>query len=246
MLENKIAYKIWSPTDAVWSEWAKPVLFIRPPDTDWIAINEPRIEYVTAAEYHTMLIVDLPEIQGVEEGLSLARMGYRPVPLYNGVRSPQPSAALVQVEALVKALFRGAEELGSLGLSPDAPPVFLLDANRMNGQGKKPGMFDNRWCVLPQDMPSAAFLREQGIERIILRTDEIQQDLTHVLKRYQEQGIKIYHSRRGEAPAEAIIVKPSKFKSIGYRFKAITGLMRNSAGGFGGKIPEPTSSTGIG
>lgn len=246
MLDNKTAYRIWAPTDAVWSEWAKPVLFIRPPDTDWIAITEPRIEYVTAAERHTMLILDLPEIQGVEEGLSLARMGYRPVPLYNGVRSPQPSAALVQVEALVKALFRGAEELGGLGLSPDAPPVFLLDANRMNGQGKKPGMFDNRWCVLPQDMPSAAFLRKQGIERIILRTDTIQQDLTHVLKRYQEQGIKIYHSRSGEVPGEAVIVKPSKFKSIGYRLKAMAGLVRNSAGGFGGKIPEPSSSTGMG
>lgn len=246
MLDNLSAYKSWAPPDAVWSEWAKPVLFIRPPDTDWIALAEPRIEYAQRLQHHTMFILDLPDVAGVEEGLSLARMGYRPVPLYNGVRSPQPNAAVVPVEALVKALYNGAQMLGGMGLSPDAPPAFLLDSNRMNGKGNTPGMFDNRWCILPQDMPSAAFLRKQGIERIVLRSDRVQNDLSHILKRYQEQGIPIYQSSHGETPRETTITKPPLYRILGYRFKAMVGLIRNSAGGFGGKIPEPTSHSGMG
>lgn len=246
MLDNLSAYKSWAPAGAVWTEWAKPVMFMRPPDTEWIALAEPRITYVDRSQHNTMLIVDLPEVQGVEEGLALARMGYRPVPLYNGVRSPKPNAAVVPVEALVKALYNGAGVLGGLGLSPTAPPAFLLDANRMQGKGNKPGKFDNRWCILPQDMPSAAFLRKQGIERIILRSGQVHNDLSHILKRYQEQGIKIYQSRKGESPSETTISKPPLYRTIGYRLKALTGLTRNSAGGFGGKVPDASTSTGYG
>ncbi|MFS0723576.1 hypothetical protein [Paenibacillus sp. 1P07SE] len=246
MLDNLSAYKSWAPAGAVWTEWAKPVMFIRPPDTDWIALAEPQIKYVQPSQHNTMLILDLPDVRGVEEGLALARMGYRPVPLYNGVRSPKSNAAVVPVEALVKALYNGAQLLGGLGLPATAPPAFLLDANRMKGKGKKPGQFDNRWCVLPQDMPSAAYLRKQGIERIILRGSAIENDLSHVLKRYQEQGIKTYHSRGGEAPRETTIVKPPLYRTIGYRLKAMTGLTRHSAGGFGGKVPDPTTSSGYG
>ncbi|WP_020621196.1 hypothetical protein [Paenibacillus daejeonensis] len=244
MLDKISAYKSWAPPGVVWTQWAKPVLFMRPPDTDWIALAELRITYVERAQHNTMLIVDLPEMAGVEEGLALARMGYRPVPLYNGVRSPKPNAAVVRVERLVKALYHGAELLGGLGLSPTAPPVFLLDSNRMQGTGRRPGQFDNRWCVLPQDMPSAAFLRKQGIERVILRANTVENDLSHILKRYQEQGIKIYQSRGGETPKETTITKPPLYRTIGYRLKALMGLTRNSAGGFGGKIPDPSTSTG--
>ena len=43
---------------------------------------------------------------------------------------------------------------------------------------------------------------------------------------------------------EMTVPKPSRFKSVFYRFKVIFGLTWNAAGGFGGQIPEQSSGSG--
>jgi len=176
--------------------------------------------------------------------LALARLGYRPVPLYNGV-SANFLSTIVKVDDIVNALYKGADELSKYYIPSDAPPVFMLDSNRMTGFGKQPGKYDNRWCVFPQDMPSAAFLLKEGLCKVIVRSDSIQNDLSHILCRYQNEGIDIYICN-GEEVRKIPVVKPSKFKSLSYRFKAILGLTRNATGGFGGWIPEPTQSSSSG
>lgn len=246
MRDNLTTYQIWAPEYTVWTQWTKPVLFTRSPSNPQVALNLPEIDWISQREEGTMVIIDLPGKAGVEEGLALARMGYRPIPLYNGVCGPSPAAMIVKVDQIVDALFQGADHLISISLPTNAPPAFLLDYNRMSGSGKAPGKFDNRWCVFPQDMPSASFLVKEGIKKIYLRTYKIQNDLAHILARYQEKGIKIYTYNGTEPMKELDTVKPSNFRSIFYRFKVIFGLVRNGAGGFGGKIPEPTqSSSGV-
>jgi hypothetical protein len=42
------------------------------------------------------------------------------------------------------------------------------------------------------------------------------------------------------------VAKPKRFRSIWYRLLAIAGLRRNSAGGFGSVVPQPSSSGGGG
>jgi hypothetical protein len=113
----------------------------------------------------------------------------------------------------------------------------------MTGNPKQPGKYDNRWSVFPQDMPSAAFLSKRGIREVIVRSDRIQDDLAHILRRYQEQGIKISMCD-GTEVREITVSKPSRFKSLFYRFGVILGLRRNAAGGFGGIVPEPSSGGG--
>jgi hypothetical protein len=121
----------------------------------------------------------------------------------------------------------------------------MLDSKRMTGSGKQPGTYDNRWCVFPQDMPSAAFLVKQGIHKIVVRSAGIQNDLSHILHRYQDERIEIYLCT-GKELERVPIVKPSNYKSLSYRFRVIFGLTRNGAGGFGGRIPEPTQgSSGV-
>jgi hypothetical protein len=115
----------------------------------------------------------------------------------------------------------------------------------MSGSGKKPGTYDNRWCIFPQDMPSAAFLIKEGISRVIVRAESIQNDLSHILCRYQKEGIEI-HFCSGEAIKKIPITEPLNFKSLSYRFKVILGLTRNATGGFGSKIPEATQSSSSG
>ncbi len=242
MMNNLETYKIWAPDDALWTQWAKPVLFIRQPAAyNAEKLDIPELKWINSVEKHTMIIVDLPKHSGVIESLALARLGYRPVPLYNGV-SVQYSTHIVKVHEIVSALYKGADDLITCNIRPDAPPVFMLDSNRMSGSGKLPGTYDNRWCVFPQDMPSASFLLKEGINKVIVRSEAIQNDLSHILHRYQEEGIGIYLSN-GEEPKKIPVAKPSKFKSLSYRFKIILGLTRNATGGFGSKIPEATQSS---
>lgn len=243
MKRNLATYKIWAPDDALWTEWAKPVLFVRVPSRYNKDFTVPDIIWTSQVDFNTMVVIDLPEGEGVAEGMALARLGYRPVPLYNGVYGPNDMSMIVNVEDIVAALYRGADELTTLNIRSDAPPAFILDSNRMKGEEKHPGKYDNRWCVFPQDMPSASFLSKQGIHRVIVRSDKIQNDLSHILRRYQEQGIKVYQCNGTEPLKEVTVVKPSKFKSLFYRFKVISGLTRNGTGGFGGTIPEALQST---
>lgn len=237
MQGNLEAYKIWAPNDTAWAQWAKPVLFADMPLKTLEELTIPSLSWITKADAATAVIVDLPGILGVQEGLALARLGYRPVPLYNSVCGPGASSMVVPVTELVHALCKGADELPGLLLDPDAPPAFLLDSNRMRVYGKQEGKYDNRWCVFPQDMPSAAYLKQHGICNVIVRTNARQDDLDHILYRYEKQGIAIL-SCGGEEVKPMYILKPSNFKSVFYRFGVMLGLRRNAAGGFGGQIPE--------
>jgi len=242
--DNIEVYKIWAPDDSLWSPWAKPVLFMQSAEIIFKKIELPEINWMPGLEKETMIVVDLPDRIGVHESLALARLGYRPVPLYNGVDGRTYKTA-VKVDKIATALFEGTYILEESHIKPDAPPVFMLDSNRMKGKAKVPGSYDNRWCVFPQDMPSAAFLKKAGICKVIVRSDKIENDLSHILLRYQQEGIEIYLCN-GEKIKKVSVVKPSKFRSLSYRFKVILGLTRNSAGGFGGRIPEPTQSSSRG
>jgi len=239
MQGNIEAYRIWAPDDALWAQWAKPVLFADMPQKVNEKLHIPSLDWIAAADYSTAIIVDLPEHEGVLEGLALARIGYRPVPLYNGVCGPSLSSMIVPVKNIVHALCIGSDELTKMAIRPDAPPAFLLDSNRMSGFGKQAGKYDNRWCVFPQDMPSAAYLMNKGIRNVLVRTNSSHDDLRHILYRYEKQGITVLLCNGG-TPKRVEVTKPSKFKSVIYRFSVIMGLTRNAAGGFGGQIPDAT------
>jgi hypothetical protein len=241
MFDSLNTYKTWAPENSAWTQWAKPVLFIHEAQVSFKPMDIPELEWIQSMDRQTMIIVDLPGESGVIESLGLARLGYRPVPLYNGVDGRAPSM-IVQVSDIATALFKGVDQLMSFHVRAEAPPAFMLDSNRMRGGGKMPGTYDNRWCVFPQDMPSAAFLAKEGIRKIIVRSAAIQNDLSHILHRYQDAGIEIYLCTGKEAE-KIPVVKPSKYKSLSYRFMTILGLTRNGAGGFGSVIPEATQSS---
>ena len=237
-------YKIWAPDNAMWTEWAKPVIFQQihtttPPPAE---PETPAQTWTPASNENAMVILDLPGNDGVTEAMRLATLGWRPVPLYNGVSPSTPGRMLVNSTAVAAMLYARTNELKSLPLSPSAPPAFMLDANRMLGGSNSVGAFDNRWCVFPQDMPSAAHLRQNGIAQVVVRTAWLQNDLLHILKRYHEQGIRIF-SCDGTETKEVNIVRPSMFKSFSYRIGLLRGLHRNAAGGFGAVIPDPVESS---
>jgi hypothetical protein len=105
----------------------------------------------------------------------------------------------------------------------------------MESKSKVPGAFDNRWSIFAQDMPSTHFLKEHGINKIVLFSEFVQDDLSHILFNYQKEGIQIYSSK-GKKLIE--VKKPLRFRSYIYRYLVTFGLKRNAAGGFGGTIPD--------
>lgn len=261
-MNNHEAFAIWAPDDALWSRWAKPVLFsylvqrlyktsLFPWPSDWDWLPRPA---------STAIVLDLPGAVSVRFGVKLARHGYRPVPLFNAIPLPiesipldknAPSPALVDVYPILDALAEGAEELAAITLLPDAPPAFLLDANR-GGPDPRPLQFDNRSVSFTTDFPSATFLRSHGIDKALLVTefsDRAQTDLAHTLRKWQDGGIAIHRKRLDQPDAFPLpysVERPPHFKRFFQRALALIGLHRSPAAGFGNWLPDPESHGGGG
>jgi hypothetical protein len=264
-------YCIWAPEESVWSQWVLPVPFAQlacpsslPTPTgpvfnlDWLPLENA---------LDLAVVVDLPGGDAIDYGLALLEKGFRPVPVIDGSPGPDrhaifplepsfsaaenyKSASFVDMRGLLLALCQGAERLQRNDLAPAAPPAFLLDSKRMGGAPYViESAFDNRWMVFPQDFPSARFLLDRGIRRVVFVHDTFltqpQEDLAHVLLRWQEEGITIASksARFGDAPVPINVNRPNRFRVIWYRALAALGLRRSDTGGFGG---YPTDSFGAG
>lgn len=242
-MERWEAFESWAPPSALWSRWAKPVLFAEAQEFPSTPPGSPAAppSILPSSDGGTAVIIDLPGAQAVQAGLALAGRGFRPVPLFNGNVGPEP---VVEVAPLSQALFESADTLARVGLADEAPPAFLLDSNRLEGSAS-PGRFDNRWRVFPQDLPSATFLKAHGITRVVLLAGASApaDDLAHVLQRFKEAGIPIdrFDPDSG-SQATLDIVAPPRFRNLWYRALAIAGLKRSSAGGFGSVVPIASSA----
>jgi hypothetical protein len=250
-MTNEECFAIWAPDGVVWSQWAKPVTFTQlnrasTPDTAPPQWEAPEVRSVPSPG-RTAVIVDAPGPNAVRLGIALARIGYRPVPLFNATTG---YAEVLDIDPIAHHLLEGAPLLQDLRLPADAPPAFLLDAQRMNPQVLPyPGKFDNRWMTLPQDFPSATMLRAHGVvEALLLRhSDRVpDQDLAHVLRRWQDAGVRITIGdlATGGEPQPYQVERPSLFRRAWYRAVALMGLRRNDVGGFGSAIPEESTGGG--
>jgi hypothetical protein len=254
-------YRAWAPQERAWSTWVKPVLFAHVDNAalapDAATPEHIDVSWVPAADGSTAIIVDLPGEVGIWTALALAPRGYTPVPLYNAIPTPRipevsndsivAISGTVPVWPIVRALTRAAQILERLQFAVDAPPTFLLDANRAFGSAKpSPGGFDNRSISLPTDFPSANLLLSRGIRRAVLIQEtsiQPQPDLAHTLLRWQTAGIQILARRLADAePLQAIqISRPNSFRLFWYNFLATFGLKRSPFGGFGGRLPMSAS-----
>jgi hypothetical protein len=267
-MTGKELFEIWAPNDSIWSQWVSPALFAQ---IDYVKGEKPAHADLPELPWHeqkarpdTAVVIDLPGADSIRLALELARLGYRPVPIINASPGPfglqlnllsqpnrsTPSAVVVlDMSSLVREICEGTPRVGALTLTSDAPPAFVLDSSRLKGTNPlRDDMFDNRWMVFPQDFPSAKFLAERKIKRVTVVQSEKtqpQEDLSHVLLRWQDAGIEILAKANGDTnlPSKMTVSRPSRFKASWYRALAIMGLRRSSVGGFGSFIPE-TSAAG--
>lgn len=199
----------------------------------------------------TAVVIDLPGEEGVMWGLKLAGLGYRPVPLYNALpfaigekmsAATSRPAATVHVEPILAALVREAVNLETLQLPTNAPPAFLLDADRRLARTDiRPGIFDNRSVCFTTDFPSASFLLEHGIHSVavVQESTKFAPDLLPTLVAWQQSGIEIQRKvYRNSEPLERVTVKKASFLSwIWFRLTVTLGFHKGELGAFGEIVP---------
>ena len=239
-------FEIWVPPHGAYSTWAVPVLFAQlpeRPDDGWIRELEVPLQFdwCPSLPDRTCIVLDLSGPASVSTALALAESGYRPVPMFNACHGEH---AVIDQTPIMQALHAGADVLVHHPLADDAPPVFMIDSRRMNGSlPVLPGMFDNRWKVFPQDFPAADVLLSRDIKSCLVVQDveAIAEDLTHVLRRWQDAGLEVLRkiATKDEPPTIVDVPKPPKYRSVWYRAAAQEEMKRNVRGGFGYIVPEP-------
>lgn len=211
-MTGKDFYKIWAPIGAKWVDWVRPVPFVGINENLKIYevenFNIPQINYIQNPTTETAIIIDLPENNSIKEGLGLAKLGFRPIPIYNGTDQQDGAMATVDNKSIKIGLIKGALELQKMQIDNNAPPAFLLDSNRMNRYKMNQSVFDNSWDIYAQDLPSAEYFLKNGINKIIVRGESIQTDLQKILYSFQQKGIRIYLTNGYENTQKLTLKRP--------------------------------------
>src|ERR1700687_114318 len=94
MMTGKQLYEVWAPTESPWSPWVSPALFAQMEcreDSAAIAPDRSQITwYEESAGPESAVVVDLPGADSIRLAMTLAALGYRPVPVINASPGPLP------------------------------------------------------------------------------------------------------------------------------------------------------------
>ena len=210
-MTGKEIFKIWAPVGKKWTDWVRPVPFVgmkdHSKDYGYAEFTVPVVDYLDKEWEDAVIVVDLPGEESVEEGIALARLGYRPIPIFNGTIEQQGARATVDNQTVGIALGWGASELGKIEIEEDALPAFLLDNNRLQRYKIEDSLFDNSWDVYAQDMPSAEYLLKNGIHKVVVIGEYFSEDLKVILYDYQKKKIDIFFTDRYREPRKYRIHK---------------------------------------
>jgi hypothetical protein len=199
-MDKKKIFMQWAPQEATqWTKFVKPALFVNAEATSHEVIKEVKLpaEITNLSKeemMEMMIIVDLPGKKGVEVGLAMAKEGFRPIPLYNGVHETKNGqlSPIVDNQSIINTLISGASTLSTTNLAPDAPPVFLLDAQRDPQNIDITGKYDNRWNIEESDFPSVEHLKKHGIIQVVLWTEgAVEKDVKKICNIYGDADIEV-------------------------------------------------------
>lgn len=244
-MQRDALFDLWADDGLPWSAWVKPVLFMHlNPDVTDQALDLVAEARTAAAPWQpivradTAIVLDLPIEESIRTGFALAFCAMQPVPIFTAV----PHAAAIRpLDRAMALLARSADVIAQATHGESSPPAFLLDRDRRDGT-PGPSRFDNRSLVFPQDFPSGTTLRRAGVNRsIYVATAPPADDLAHVLLGWQQAGMVIERMAPGGMPESMSVRRPSGFRSILRPLLGRLGLRPNSAGGFGGLVPTPSS-----
>ncbi len=196
------------------------------------------------AEARVWVILDLPGVQAVPLAARFMAGGYQPVCTFDHWPDPK---GVVKGEEVLAQLLRYASVIAPLraDLTPQSPPVWICDRQRLAPQPGKPGVFDNRYYLDESAVPGPEALRAAGLTRIYCvvprREDRPSDDLCAYFRDLRQLGVL---DIQGVALNDANL-KPFAFAESVFQitFNSMS-YGRSAAGGFGVLIPEPSSGGG--
>lgn len=198
---------------------------------------------------NTMVLVDVPGPLAVSVGYLLAATGgYQPVCTFDNWPNEK---GVLKPEAVIGRLLHYAEAMTDARrekLTVKSPPAWLCDANRLTGVKPRPGGFDNRYFIEDRLLPGAQVLRRAGITRIVYvdvaptAARVGNRDVLKYLDFISTQGIQVSTVSVASAESWRTPENYIRLPSDGTGMAAdYTDLIRSSAGGFGGIVPEQSS-----
>ncbi len=212
-MTGKEVYKIYAPEGAKWTDWVRPVPFVaidtynRELIIDW---REKKAMFMQEYKSDTAIFVDLRGSESIEFGIALAKIGYRPIPVFNGTDIQEGAQGLVDTNLVESALINGALILKNIKIDSNANPAFLLDNSRLNRYRAKESIFDNSWDLYGQDVPSAEYFKQNGISKIIVVSNKIERDLRKIFFKFVKEKIEFYLTDGFSSPQKEVLKKNIK------------------------------------
>jgi hypothetical protein len=201
------------PTDLAWSRWSKGTLMSSVDTMGGVATlpDVRTLDVVAQAESaaanvahgglpeHTLWVLDL---RGAASCAFAARLS-------NAAREPVASIATFNNWPADDALVPADETLAGLITFPpkqpppgttSAAPVLLLDSWRLAFRFDAPNdeTYDNRYMLMPSDLPDAATLRAQGITKVVYVVENLddaeveEDDLNATFRAWQSAGMTMH------------------------------------------------------
>jgi hypothetical protein len=191
----------------------------------------------------TWVILDLPGPAAVEAAAwMVTAAGCQPVCTFDNWPHER---GLLRPEQTLAELLRWATTVAEARqrLTPNSPPLWICDSQRLGGSPGRPGEFDNRYYLDDSILPGAGLLRREGISRVVYVTmggeDGPVLDLEAYFAELLKAGLPVLHAELMTPDAEPrAFAAPSKSRK-----PPRTGFHRSAAGGFGSDVPEPSSGS---
>lgn len=201
------------PASLPWSRYAKPTLIASAAEMQGSATlpDVHALEVVARADAAaarvakvglppgSLWLVDLRGAASCAFGARLSRDAASPVAPVVTFNNWPAAEAVVPAEESLAGLIAFAPKLPP----PDATqahPVFLLDSWRLAYRFDDPGpdVFDNRYMLMPGDLPDVETLRAQRIDRVLYVVEDLddteieEDDLNRSFRAWQSAGISIF------------------------------------------------------
>jgi hypothetical protein len=179
-------------------------------------------QFAGAADFRNAAVfLDLPGPVSVAWAMALVPKGFQPVVTFNNWPHQK---GLIRLEQALGALLHHAEEAARAkkALPGDAPPVFVLEDQRLSQKGVHPpsSTFDNRYFHSPSDFPSAEQFKARQIGRILYvsypRSGGIaeEDDLNEYFVSLGKAGIQFVHIRVGVTTCDTVAMQPAARTTI--------------------------------
>ena len=206
--------RAWTvPPEIPWSKWTKGTLMsaVDPMGTVATLPDVRQLEVVGAASaaasnvargglpVDTLWLVDLRGAASCAFASTLTREAREPVAPIVTFNNWPANEAVVPADETLAGLLAFPPKLPAPE-AVNATPVFLLDSWRLAYRFDDPGdeVYDNRYMLMPGDLPDVAALHERGITRVVyvvedLDDAEVEEDDLHAsFAAWQAAGIGIH------------------------------------------------------